>query len=85
MASRLQNQSPKETSTRFHLHTFKSSKTLVELAKRVNGLKWDREGFELDLEIGKGGIWLRLSGEQYVALGGALELRPFRQAKRFAL
>jgi hypothetical protein len=40
--------------------TFKSSKALVELAKRGNGLidKWDREGFELDLVIGKGGIWL---------------------------
>jgi len=48
--------------------------TLRELAKRGNGLidKWDREGFELALEIGRGGIWLRLSDKQYQALGGVL-------------
>jgi len=54
--------------------TFKSSDKVVELARRGNGLvdKWDQEGFEIDLVIGKGGIWLRLSDEQYRALGGVL-------------
>ncbi len=52
--------------------TFKSSTTLRELARRGKGLvhAWDREGFEIDVELGKGGIWLRLSDEQYRALGG---------------
>lgn len=54
--------------------TFSSSTTLRELARRGNGLlhPWDREGFEVDLDLGKGGIWLRLSDEQYLALGGTL-------------
>jgi hypothetical protein len=54
--------------------TFSNSATLRELARHGNALidKWDREGFELDLEIGSGGIWLRLSDEQYQALGGVL-------------
>ena len=54
--------------------TFNSSTKLRELAKRGNGLidKWDRDGFELALEIGRGGIWLRLSDKQYLALGGVL-------------
>jgi hypothetical protein len=54
--------------------TFNSSATLRELATRGNGLvhKWDRDGFELGLDVGKGGIWLRLNDEQYLALGGVL-------------
>ena len=54
--------------------TFRNSDTVVELAKRGNGLtdKWDREGFQIDLVLGKGGVWLRLSDEQYRALGGVL-------------
>jgi hypothetical protein len=54
--------------------TFKHAETLVELVRRGNGLidKWDQEGFELDLVIGRGGVWLRLSDEQYRALGGVL-------------
>ena len=45
-----------------------------ELATRGNGLieKWDIDGFELDLQIGRGSIWLRLSDEQYTAIGGVL-------------
>ena len=45
-----------------------------ELVRRGNGLidKWDRDGFELSLEIGRGGVWLRLSDDQYRALGGVL-------------
>ena len=54
--------------------TFKEAAKVREVATRGNGLidDWDREGFELDLEIGSGGIWLRLSDEQYLALGGVL-------------
>ena len=54
--------------------TFRAPETIRELAKRGNGLidKWDREGFELALEIGKGGVWLKLSDDQYRALGGVL-------------
>lgn len=54
--------------------TFRSSTTLRELARRGNGLlhPWDCEGFEIDLGLGRGGIWLRLSDEQYLALGGTL-------------
>ncbi len=45
-----------------------------EVASRGNGLidDWDRDGFEHDLENGTGGIWLRLSDQQYLALGGVL-------------
>jgi hypothetical protein len=44
------------------------------MVRRGNGLidKWDSDGFELGLEMGKGGIWLRLSDDQYRALGGVL-------------
>jgi len=54
--------------------TFDSSATVRELAKRGSGLidKWDRDGFEIDLEVGRGGVWLRLTDEQYLALGGLL-------------
>ena len=54
--------------------TFRAAETIRELAKRGNGLidKWDRDGFELALEIGKGGVWLKLSDDQYQALGGVL-------------
>jgi hypothetical protein len=53
-----------------------SSRTKLdrERAKRGCGLvhNWDREGFEIGLDVGKGGIWLRLTVEQYLALGGVL-------------
>ena len=54
--------------------TFKTRDTLRELAKRGSCVtdKWDQEGFELGLELGRGGIWLRLTNEQYAALGGVL-------------
>jgi hypothetical protein len=54
--------------------TLKSPDTLREIARRGNCVtdKWDREGFELGLEVGRGGIWLRLNDEQYLALGGVL-------------
>lgn len=53
---------------------FGSSASVWELAKRGNGLidKWDSEEFELGLEIGRGGIWLRLNDSQFRALGGVL-------------
>lgn len=54
--------------------TFGSAATVREVARRGNGLidKWDQQAFELGLEIGKGGVWLRLSDEQFRALGGVL-------------
>jgi len=54
--------------------TFRAPETIRELARRGGGLidKWDREGFDLALELGKGGVWLRLSNDQYAALGGVL-------------
>ena len=53
---------------------FTDSAKVREVARRGNGLidKWDRDGLELDLEIGRGGVWLRLNDEQYLALGGVL-------------
>jgi len=52
--------------------TFRTANTLRERAKRGSCVtdRWDQEGFELGLELGRGGIWLRLTGEQYAALGG---------------
>lgn len=66
---------------------FNGSATLRELARRGNGLigKWDREELKLDLEIGKGGIWLRLSDEQYIHLEGCSNRDCFWQAKPAAL
>lgn len=54
--------------------TFNSPATVHGLAQRGNGLvhKWDREGFEVGLDIGRGGVWLRLTDKQYLALGGVL-------------
>jgi hypothetical protein len=54
--------------------TLGNAASVREIARRGNGLidQWDREGFELALELGKGGIWLRLSDDQYRALGGVL-------------
>ncbi len=54
--------------------TFNSSATARKLARRPNGLidDWDRRGFEIDLEVGRGGIWLRITDEQHLALGGLL-------------
>lgn len=54
--------------------TFANAVSVREMVRRGHGLidKWDREGFELDLEIGRGGVWLRLSDDQFRALGGVL-------------
>ena len=54
--------------------TFKDATSIREMVRRGNGLidQWDRDGFELGLEIGRGGVWLRLSDDQYRALGGVL-------------
>lgn len=55
--------------------TFKDAAKVRELATRGNGLidRWDSDGFELDLQLGRGSIWLRLSDEQYTAIGGVLK------------
>ena len=54
--------------------TFKTAATLRELARRGNGVtdRWDQEGFELGLELGRGVIWPRLTDEQCAALGGVI-------------
>jgi hypothetical protein len=54
--------------------TFRDSASIWEAARRGNALIDDaaREGLELDLEFGRGGILLRLTDEQFRALGGAL-------------
>jgi len=53
---------------------FKDAAKVRELAARGNGLidKWDCDGFELDLQLGRGSIWLRLADLQYLAIGGVL-------------
>lgn len=53
---------------------FRTAATVREMVRRGNGLidKWDIDGFELALEIGRGGVWLRLTDDQYRALGGVL-------------
>jgi hypothetical protein len=53
---------------------FRTAATVREMVRRGNGLidKWDIDGFELGLEIGRGGVWLRLSDDGYRALGGVL-------------
>jgi len=54
--------------------TFGKSASVREIARRGNGLidKWDIDGFELGLEMGRGGVWLRLNDDQYRVLGGVL-------------
>jgi LSD1 subclass zinc finger protein len=54
--------------------TFGNAASVREMVRRGNGLidNWDQQGFELGLEIGKGGVWLRLSDDQFRALGGVL-------------
>lgn len=56
--------------------TFKMSAPARESVRRGCGLidKWDSEGFELDLEIGKGRIWLHLTDDQYRAIGGVVSV-----------
>jgi hypothetical protein len=53
---------------------FRTAATVREMVRRGNGLidKWDSDGFELGLELGKGGVWLRLSNDQFRALGGVI-------------
>lgn len=54
--------------------TFRNSASIWETARRGNGLIDDatREALELDIESGRGGILLRLTDEQFRALGGTL-------------
>ena len=53
---------------------FRTAATVREMIRRGNGLidKWDIDGVELALAIRRGGCWLRLSDDQYQALGGVL-------------
>jgi len=54
--------------------TFQNADKIRKIARRGNGLidNRDRDGFELDLEVGRGGTWLRLTDEQYSAPAGTL-------------
>ena len=52
--------------------TFRDSAKIYEMALRGNARsdKAAREALDLAIEIGRGGVWLRLTDEQYRALGG---------------
>ncbi len=52
--------------------TFRDSAKVYETTLRGNARsdKAAREALDLAIEIGRGGIWLRLTNEQYRALGG---------------
>lgn len=53
---------------------FRAAATVRKMVRRGNGLidEWDRDGFELGLELGRDGVWLRLTDGQYRSLGGVL-------------
>jgi hypothetical protein len=53
---------------------FRTADTVREMVRRGNGLidPWEIQGFQLALELRRGGVWLRLSDDQYRALGGVL-------------
>ena len=52
--------------------TFRDSAKIYEMALRGNARsdKAAREALDLAIEIGRGGVWLRLTDDQYRALGG---------------
>lgn len=54
--------------------TFRDATRIREKAERGNARsdKAAREALDLAIEIGSGGIWLRLTDDQYRALGGVL-------------
>lgn len=49
---------------------FKDQEKLIELARRAGAIKnlEDRQSIENAIQIGRGGIWLRLTEAQYGAL-----------------
>lgn len=51
--------------------TFRDAASIWETARRGNGLidDADRERLELGIELGRGGIMLRLTDEQFRAIG----------------
>ena len=53
---------------------FSNTDPIIETAKRARGLisDWAREDLELAIDLGRGGIWLMLTDEQFQALGGVL-------------
>ena len=53
---------------------FRDATSILETARRGNGLIDDaaRESLERALKLGRGGIMLRLSNEQFLAIGGSL-------------
>jgi hypothetical protein len=52
-----------------------NSQGIVEIARRGNGLTndEDRRWLNCAIEVGRGGIWLRLSEEQYLKLLGGVQ------------
>jgi len=54
--------------------TFRDAASIIETARRGNGLVdgETREALERGIKIGSGGIMLRLSDEQFEAIGGVL-------------
>jgi len=53
---------------------FSTTAQIYETARRARGLisSWAREDLNLAIELGRGGIWLMLTDEQFLALGGVL-------------
>lgn len=58
--------------------TFRKDASVVETAARGNGLIEDGVGAALErsMRIGRGGIMLRLSDDQFTAIGGVLPASP---------
>ena len=65
---------------------FRDAASIWETARRGNGLIDDeaREYLQLSIELGRGGIMLRLSDEQFVALGGVLPLTNETRARNIS-
>jgi hypothetical protein len=54
--------------------TFSNADAVREMARRGRGLisNWARVDLDLAIELGRGGIWLILTHEQFQAVGGIL-------------
>jgi hypothetical protein len=56
---------------------YRDSEKIREIARRGHGLLGEASRLELDhaIKIGRGGIWLHLTGEQYQALKSSKNVR----------
>lgn len=63
--------------------TFREAASVIETAARGNGLIEDgiREALKRSLKIGRGGLILRLSGEQFLAIAGGPPPAPGAECK----